>query len=836
MPNRFNEVPDWSSFENQGAGIAITSLDNPAQKDMLILRVDSPVGPNRGLYKVGKNLDSDGVPSGVWSDWQEIPGWFSWQNQGAGLAIADLSGNGRPDLLVFMIDNPVGKNRGVYRVGKDLDQNGLVTGGWTDWQDVPDWFSSENEGGSIAVGDMDGDGNAELVVFMIDTPNGPNRGMYKIGRRLDTEGVAQGGWTDWRAVPDWFSDRNQGAGVAITDLQNNGSSDVVFFHIDNALTQNQAFFKIARNVAIDGAVAAGRWSPWYGVPGWFSWENQYGGIAVAPLNGLDTHDLVVLGVDNPFGQNAGLYRLVALDNDPSAQGAWELLPYDSQVLAVHAAALPHGKVLFFAGSGNNGVRFADPNFGNTAMQFWGSVVWDYAASTPQVPRFAHPDTLRSADGRPIDFFCGGESLLGDGKLLAAGGTLAYDVDGRNRPAGHGFQGRQDALTFDLSTEQWTAVASMAHGRWYPSLITLGDGRILVASGLNEHGALNRDLEVYTPNAAGGQWQTFSSPVSLEFLGLPLYAHLFQIADGRIFFTGGRMDDVNPSSPCLMDITHNPVQTTPISGLQAAFSRNQSASVILPPAQDQKFLIMGGALPIGEDYATDSVNVIDLKDLSGLLPSYQPAAPLLLPRVHLNAVLLPDRTVFVTGGALDREGGKERRILARYQSEIYDPVLDAWQMAATSQIARMYHSIALLLDDGRVVCASGNPDKGSQVAWEPADHNEELHIEVYSPPYLFKGARPVITSAPDTCGYGDTIRITTPNAPNIRWASLIRNGVTTHSFNTTQRLVDLTITGQTATVVTASVPAEPNIVPPGFYMLFLMDNAGIPSVAHWIKVG
>jgi hypothetical protein len=398
-----------------------------------------------------------------------------------------------------------------------------------------------------------------------------------------------------------------------------------------------------------------------------------------------------------------------------------------------------------------------------------------------------------------------------------------------------FEGRSDALTFDPVAGQWARAANMAHGRWYPSLITLGDGRILATSGLNEHGAPNRDLEIYTPDAGLGAWQTLSTPLTLQFFGLPLYAHNFQLADGRILFTGGRMDDPTPTAPCLLDITQDHVGVTTLSGLDAFFSRNQSASVMLPPAQDQRFMIMGGALPIGEDYSTDSVNIIDLKDASDPLPSFHRAASLLLPRVHLNAVVLPDHTVFVCGGALDREGGKERRILARYQSELYDPATDSWRLAATAQIVRMYHSIALLLEDGRVVCASGNPDKGTQVAWEPADPNEELRIEIYSPPYLFQGARPTIAAAPDTCTYGQTIEIKSPDAKRIRWASLVRNGVTTHSYNTTQRLVDLEIASKTAGKIKARIPAQPNVTPPGYYMLFLVDDAGVPSVAHWIRV-
>lgn len=197
----------------------------------------------------------------------------------------------------------------------------------------------------------------------------------------------------------------------------------------------------------------------------------------------------------------------------------------------------------------------------------------------------------------------------------------------------------------------------------------------------------------------------------------------------------------------------------------------------------------------------------------------------------NAVLLPDHTVFVTGGSLKQED----KPLARLQPEIYDPATDAWTPMAVSTVPRLYHSTALLLPDATVLSSGGNPDGGHHVEWDD-DPNEEMRLEVFSPPYLFRGPRPVITSAPGVCTYGQTISIKSIQAANIRWASLVRNGVTTHSFDGGQRLVDLEIKNRAGGVVSATVPANPNLTPPGWYMLFLVDNDGVPSVASWIRVG
>ena len=650
---------------------------------------------------------------------------------------------------------------------------------------------------------------------MIDNPDGQNQAYYRIGRSLDANGNVTGGWSDWKQVPEWFSFENQGAGVAIADLENNGVFDLIVFQIDNAIGQNQAFYKIGKNLRVDGTIT-GDWGHWFGVPNWFSWENQGSGIAVTQIAGK--HKLFVFTVDNPPNVNAGVYQVLDLDPDPTTQGQWELLPFHSGVLAVHTALLLTGKVLFFAGSGSSAKRFGDPDFGNEAKGIFTSVVWDPSVATgPGNPNFFHPKTLRDATGRPFDFFCGGDSFLPDGRLLSAGGTIGYDP----------FRGRADATVFDPKTEQWSFVKKMAHGRWYPTLITLGDGRVLATTGLDQTGNNhNQALEIYL--ATNDTWQQLNFQPG--FPGLPLYAHLFLLADGRVFFSGGRMDDELPVEPCIFDLTKNPVQTKPVPDLLEPIFRNQSASVILPPAQDQKVMIIGGG-PAGKPDKRDAIDSVSIVDLKVANPTYVAAAPLQLPRLHLNAVLLPDHTVFVTGGSLKQED----QPLARLQAEIYDPATNTWHLMAAATVARLYHSTAVLLPDGRVVAAGGNPDGGQSVTWEPPDPEEEMRLEVFSPPYLFKGPRPVINGVPTEWKYGQTITIQSPEAGNIRWASIVKNGVTTHSFDNGQRLVDLDILSQGGGSVQAVVTQNPNIAPPGWYMLFVIDNNGVPSVATWIHL-
>jgi hypothetical protein len=850
MPVTFQQIPNWISFENQGGNIATADVDRDGSPELFVLRVDHPGnGPNRAFYRVGKKLDPTGNITGGWGPWIEIPDWGSNDNQGAGIAVANFGAAGL-GLVIFQVRHVVpGPNVGLFRVGRNLDANGNVTGGWSNWAQVPNWISWRDQHAAITTGDIDGDGRPELVVFHIDdfntgNPRLPNKGFYRVAQALDQNaGVAS--WSDWMEV-DWFSWFNQGAGVALADLDGNGRPEIIIFQIDDPPQENAGFYRVGWNLDNSGRVTEG-WGPWNQVDGWGSWEDQGGGFALASF-GPGRPKAVIFHIDNPGGLNAGLFAVIDLVTELDAattKGVWRLLPYDSEVLPVHAALLHTGKVLFFAGSGNNAFRFNSPDFGNVAKKIYTSVVWDPSNNVLGAATFIHPATLRRANGSVIDFFCCGHTFLPDGRLLVAGGSLKYDkiiVNGQMQPAAQGFEGTRDALVFDPATSTWSAIQPMTRGRWYPTLVTLSDGTVLATSGLDENGngPGNNTIERLAPPYTGAWAKTRN-------FDLPLYPHLFQMQDGTLFYTGGKMDTQGNSQPLTFDPI-NPTNAGLINGLEVPDKCNQCASVLMPPAQLQQVMILGGGPEDPDDpnaprgIATQRVDIIDFKGDR----KYHATGPLAHERMHVNAVLLPDRTVMAAGGGVTREASaisgqvdpfNFREVL---EAEIYTPAArpqdGKWTDTERATIARLYHSVALLLPDGRVVAAGGNPDKGSQVNWLPPDPLEEMRLEIFSPPYLFKKPnRPVISNVPQEIHYGAAVAVRTPKPGDIKWISLIFPGLTTHSFNCTQRLVDVPFTVTLPDTLNATVPNDKNIAPPGWYMLFLVDNDGVPSVASWVHL-
>jgi hypothetical protein len=228
----------------------------------------------------------------------------------------------------------------------------------------------------------------------------------------------------------------------------------------------------------------------------------------------------------------------------------------------------------------------------------------------------------------------------------------------------------------------------------------------------------------------------------------------------------------------------------------------------------------------DDPATETV---ELLDLGAANPGWQYVAPMAYPRVMPDGVLLPDGTVLVLNGS--STGRSDKGVDPVLAVELYDPAHDTWTELAPCAVPRLYHSTALLLPDGRVMTAG----KDGQFQRDPYKYYEH-RLEIFSPPYLFKGPRPVISGAPATGAYGATIQVASPAPADAAGAALIRAGAVTHNFNMDQRFVGLEVLARGAGDLTLRMPPNGNVAPPGWYMLFLLSAAGVPSVARMIRLG
>ncbi|WP_459956920.1 galactose oxidase-like domain-containing protein [Nocardia sp. IFM 10818] len=775
MAGQFVPVPGWFSRNNQDCGIAVGDIDGDGGLDVVVLMIDDPPEQNGGFYRVGKGLAGDGTVQ-EWGPWLTVPDWWGWENQGGGIALADLSGNGQLDLVVFLVDNPAGQNQGYYRVGRDLAGDGTVTGGWTAWLPVPDWFGWENQGADICLTRIDG--RDTLVVLTVDNPPGQNSGRFRLAKGLTADGaVAE--WTPWLAIPQWYGWENQGAGITVADLDGDGRPELIVFGVDNPAGGNAGVYTVGWGLDGSGHAVDG-WSRWTVLADWGFQENQGAAVAVLPT-GAPMPELVVCTIDHQVGGNAGYLRALTLETDldqADTEGLWRVLDFGTEINPVHAALLHTGDVLFFAGSGNDVDRHHAHDFRTR--------VWHY------------PRPGLDAPATPIDLFCVGQAFLPDGRLLAAGGTERYDP----------FYGLPDALIFDPADLTWKAVPDMAFGRWYPSLVSLPSGDVVAVSGLGADNFLSNTPELF--DAATETWSPLPVPGPL-----PMYAHLFLLADGRIFYAGGQYGGNNGVRPSIWDPATG--ARTEVPGLTDPGSRNQAASVLLPPAQDQRVLILGGG---GFDMHSPAPALADTKivDLSAPAPAYAPGPPLHHARMHVSAVILPDRTVLATGGS----GMEEMAHAAPPHAEIFHPAMNHWMHTAPQRIPRLYHSVALLTPDGKVITAGSNPVRKT----------EELQIEMYWPPYLFQGPRPEFTLVSDSATYGAAV--TASSTAALREVSLVYPSACTHSCDTTQRLVDVEFSAVDGTV-TLTMPDNPALAPPGWYLVFAVDNVGVPSIGRWLHL-
>ena len=386
-------------------------------------------------------------------------------------------------------------------------------------------------------------------------------------------------------------------------------------------------------------------------------------------------------------------------------------------------------------------------------------------------------------------FCAAEVFLADGRLLVAGGHIADN------------KGLKQAATFDWRMNAWQSTASMRAGRWYPTATMLVSGEVTIVAGSDENAAGNNYPEVWN----GTSWRELPGAP----LAMPYYPWMHSAPDGRVFNSGP--DQVtrflNPSAGGAWTLG-------PRSN---GGYREYGGSVMYAPG---KILIMGGGDP-----PTNSAETIDLNTAGG----WQPTGSMAFARRQMNSTVLPNGQVLALGGTSGTGFNDESR--AVLPAEVWNPATGAWTTLASIQVPRLYHSSAVLLPDARVLFAGGGRCGACTV-----DH---FDAQIFSPPYLFSddatpAVRPQILAAPAQVGYGQAFTVQTSSALGIARVTWVRLPATTHSFNQNQWFNELSFTAA-AGALTVTAPATAYQAPPGHYMLFVLDAAGVPSVAQIVQI-
>jgi len=462
----------------------------------------------------------------------------------------------------------------------------------------------------------------------------------------------------------------------------------------------------------------------------------------------------------------------------NVHGTWHTVSTLIPVNPIHAALMSNGRILIVSGSSNYPPQ--------TSFLVG---IWDPATNS-----------FTQGKNQTWDMFCNGMVVLPDGRPFIMGGNLQYDP----------FFGWQRTAVYDPATAKFTDMEDMAHGRWYPTTTVLGDGRVMAFSGLDEHGATNSRVEIYKVGVGWGP--AVSAPWTP-----PLYPRMHVLPNGKVFYSGSSTESrlFDPSA----DSWSGVIATTKFGN-----SRPYGSSVLFPlaPANNYrpKVMIFGGANP--------STATTEIIDLSVSVPAWVYGPPMSQPRIEMNATLLPNGKVLAMGGSLDDEDTATASLSADLFDLTASPVTVA--SAGSNAYPRLYHSVSLLLPDATVWLAGGNPTRGSY----------EQHVEIYKPPYLYDSTgalatRPTITGlSPAVIGYGTLFQVQSPDAPSIESVVLMKAGAVTHAFDMAQRLVGLNFTKGTG-VLNLTGPPNGNIAPPGYYILFLLNTSGVPSVARFVQV-
>lgn len=505
---------------------------------------------------------------------------------------------------------------------------------------------------------------------------------------------------------------------------------------------------------------------------------------VSSDNGANVHQWGCFG-----GQNQ-TFALNQVDSNVNAKGKWgSVINFPS--IPVAAAVLPNGKVVTWASTDR--VDYANGS---------GEREKSYTAIFNPATNEVQEELVVSTNH---DMFCPGIAMLPDGRLFVNGG-------GPDSPR---------TSIFDFRTNQWSNAQDMNIGRWYNTSVTLPNGNVFTLGG--NRSSENRIAPGELWNAFSGEWgilENISSSVLFGYDRSDEYPRMFVAPNGNIFASG-------PTPMMHWFDLSNQGGSHQEAGLRGDDDYAQNSVHVM---YDQgKILKTGGATQFTGGVPSNTTYVIDINNGANV----RKVAPMNNARAFANGVVLPDGKVMVVGGVggdKADEFSDEGSILT---PELWNPATEQWTDLANHSVPRNYHSVALLLPDGRVF-AGGGGLCGENC---PANHPD---AQIFTPPYLFDSngepaARPVISLLPGEIGYNWTFTVNMDNDMPIEKFNLIRLSSVTHSTNTDQRFLSLPFTSEGGNSYSLQAPENANIAPPGYYMLFALNNQGVPSVAKIIQI-
>lgn len=649
--------------------------------------------------------------------------------------------------------------------------------------------------------------------------------------------------------------------------------------------------------------------------------------------------ILVFGFGNLLGANKAFNKVLSnaanASTAPSILGRFDDSTHIPGVVAIHIAVLHNGQVLLFSYP-DDGLVPPQTHLTLHTGDLYAASIGQFVLNRQDMEKLTSIIRLSLVSTNPTrlacslwnytnhshveidpgrNLFCAGHSFSSNGNLFLAGGEFGLsdtigdlirlilpetsDEEIRVRTG----EGATKDVHRYVPGQGFLRLNSMDPGRWYPSCVTLPDGRIMVISGTNGQNAalsgLQNNMQIFDPitgnrgplidlaRVNGGGFQIFHwypflhvLPSGLVFVHSRMRTHLYDWRNDRWSINAvgptrhpysrtGLANGTSVLLPLLPRVVGG-VVTYPAGGRILILGGGGGESPHMPSDIIGYQLVRGsnspqpvyeggstirGPSPTSITHATPATNTAEIVDFDAERPAWR------FTRNHMNnrrvlpdAILLPDGKVFVVNGSsagwsggfytnieFNLEAGPVPGTWPRFvegavnpvkTAELFDPISETWQNVARMKRHRLYHGAAALLPDGTVL-VGGHDGFMNREPYRRSQYT----LEIYSPPYLFLGKRPIIEASPDRVTYGREYPIVTYNPDDIVSVAMIRQSSVTHGLNTDQRYVGLHITRRDhPSKIYVVAPPNANIAPPGYYMLFVLDRIGVPSIAKWIQLG